>query len=499
MPAATQDTKRLGNASKRLQDTSDGPWTAWSGLSLHARAIRFIETYCIPPKGYGAGQPLRLAEFQKAWLEEVLAPGIDSAAMELPRGNGKSTFLAAVGTWATFDAEEESGAPQVPIVATTVNQAIRSVYGVALAMIGKHPDLAGRAIVYSAIGNQRVWVPFTGGEMFPVSNDPDGLQGLDPSVAVCDELGFMPVESWDSLLLASGKRPRSLVVGIGTPGFDRNNALWHLRNRVREGRAPEGFVFTEYAADEGCDIKDESQWHRANPALAEGYMNIKALRTAVDLSPEGHFRIFRLGQWVDGVESWLGPDGRQLWDVLADPYEFDTDARTWVGIDVGIKRDSTAVVHVQRRPDRRLHAKARLWVPTNDRPVDVTDVMRYLRDLDATFPLEAVSFDPRFFDVPAKMLEDEGLPMVEVPQSVEYMTPAIGSTFEAIKRAELSHDGDDALATHVLNAIPRYNERGFTLAKAKSRGRIDACIALCLAVSLAFHPAESTASDFFTI
>jgi hypothetical protein len=37
----------------------------------------------------------------------------------------------------------------------------------------------------------------------------------------------------------------------------------------------------------------------------------------------------------------------------------------------------------------------------------------------------------------------------------------------------------------VLNAIPRFNEHGFTLSKSKSRGRIDAAIALALAVDRA--------------
>jgi hypothetical protein len=40
---------------------------------------------------------------------------------------------------------------------------------------------------------------------------------------------------------------------------------------------------------------------------------------------------------------------------------------------------------------------------------------------------------------------------------------------------------------HVLNAVPRYNERGFTLQKSKSRGRIDGAIALALACDRAIH------------
>lgn len=474
-----------GNKSKRFEDDSPGPWWEWPETDRAERAIRWIETYCVLPKGHGSGELVRLAPFQKCWLREVHEPGVSSAAMEVPRGNGKSTFLACVALWALFD-PDEGGDPQIPIVATTVNQAVRSVYGVAVSMVQRSPHLLPRALWHTGIGTQKLFVN-TGGEMFPISNDPDGLQGLDPSLAVCDEIGFMPVESWDSLLLASGKRPRSLVVGIGTPGFDKDNALWHLRCRVNEGVALPGFRFTEFAAPVGCAVDDEAAWHVANPALAEGYMNIEALRTAVALSPEGHFRIFRLGQWVDGVESWLGDDGRTVWLNLVDPYKHLPNTPVWVGVDVGLKRDSTAVCVASRRPDGRLHLSWRLWVPTSEEPVDVTDVMHHLRSLDKLYDVQGISFDPRFFDVPAKMLSDEGLPLIEVPQSIERMTPAIGSTFEAIKRAEMSHDGEPIITEQVLNAVARFNDRGFTLTKGKSRGRIDAAIAMALAVDLALR------------
>jgi phage terminase large subunit-like protein len=111
-----------------------------------------------------------------------------------------------------------------------------------------------------------------------------------------------------------------------------------------------------------------------------------------------------------------------------------------------------------------------------------------------------VSFDPRFFDVPAKMLSDEGLAMVEVPQSPEMMTPICGSLMELIKRKQLRHDGDQTLGVHVLNAVPRFNERGFTLQKSKSRGRIDGTIALALAADRALHRAPAQAEpEFFTL
>jgi phage terminase large subunit-like protein len=252
---------------------------------------------------------------------------------------------------------------------------------------------------------------------------------------------------------------------------------------VREGSTLPGFRYTEYAADEGCDIRDEAQWSKANPALDEGYMNPDALRTAVALSPEPHFRIFRLGQWVDHVEGWLGVDGPQLWGRLAEPFEFVDGEPVWLGVDVALKHDSTAIVTVQRRPDGRLHAKARIWLPREDGRLDVTHAMQHIRDECARFNVRGAWYDPRFFDLPAQMLADEGLPMREFPQSLERLSPAVGATYEAIRRGEVTHDGDAAFTDQVLAGVARYNERGFTLAKSKSKDRIDAGVALCIAVS----------------
>lgn len=472
-----------GNAAKRFQSVTTPPWKSWRG-SRHAKAIRFMETYCRPAKGARHGEPLKLARFQKEFLEEILGPGIDASVLTTPRGNGKSTFGGGLATWAAFD-DDSTGSPQVPIVATTVSQAIRSCYGVAVSMIRSEPELLSRSLIFTGIGTARVTVGYNGAEMFPVANEPDGLQGLDFSLAIVDEIGFQPQASWDSLRLASGKREQSLIVGLGTLGLDRDNALWTLRKLVHEGGRLPGFVFREFSAPEDCAIDDRAAWRIANPALKSGFLRQSALETDLGLTPQGHFRLFRLNQEVDGVDAWLGPDGARIWADLADPWTLIPKARTWIGIDIGIKHDSSALVAVQRRPDGVLHAKSWVWVPTNDRPVDVTDVMAKIRELGALYDVRSVSFDPRFFDVPAKMLSDDKVPMLEIPQSVERMTPIIGSLYELIKKGQLRHDGDEIFTRQVLNGVARYNERGFTLQKGKSRGRIDAAIALSLAVDRA--------------
>lgn len=296
--------------------------------------------------------------------------------------------------------------------------------------------------------------------------------------------------------MASGKRPSSLIVGIGTPGLDRDNALWSLRTATLAGQELPGFVFREYSAPEGCDHLDEANWMIANPALAAGYYNANALRTTVGIVPEAHFRIFHLGQWVDGTDAWLGADGRSVWDALKDPYTFVLGADTYVGLDVGLKRDSTALVVGQRRPDGRVHAQAKIWMPKSGEVVDPTDVMQYVRELDRKYNLVEVAYDPRLFEVPALMLQDEGIPMLEFPQSIERMSPAFSLLYEAIHNKDLHHDGDLGFTTQVLNGVTRFNERGFTLTKAKSRGKIDAAYALGMMFSRISQP-KKTKSDLF--
>jgi phage terminase large subunit-like protein len=488
-------TNPAGNASKRVADVSPGPWKAWKRMSRHGRAIKFIQTYCRAPKGKGHGQPMRVAMFQKEWLEESLAPGIDASVLATPRGNGKSSFGGAVSTWATFD-DDDTGSPQVPIVATTIGQAIRSCYGVAVSMVKAEPELLRRALIYTGIATPRIVVPFNGGEMFPIANDTDGLQGLDPSFGVFDEIGFQPMESWAALKMASGKRERSLIAGLGTPGLDRENALFQLRKLVHDGAKLPGFVFHEYAAPEGCAIGDRAAWRIGNPALRAGFLRASALETDLGIMPEALFRIFRLGQWVEGADAWLGADGRAAWEALVSPWDYVEGGPTWIGLDVGLKRDSTAVVAVQRREDGRFHAVCKLWVPTLDEPVDVTNVMQYLRELADRYDVHAISFDPRFFDVPAKMLLDEGLPVVEIPQSLERMTSIIGDLYTVIRSGQMTHDGDDAFTSQILAAVPRFNSAGFTLAKGKSRGRIDASIALSLAVDRALREEQPDVSSY---
>src|SRR5207245_9167267 len=78
-----------------------------------------------------------------------------------------------------------------------------------------------------------------------------------------------------------------------------------------------------------------------------------------------------------------------------------------------------------------------------------------------TFPTRrssdlAFCYDPWGFREAANVLLDEGLAMIEVPQTNERLGPATRAFYDAVLDRRIAHDGDPTLAAHLRNvaAIP---------------------------------------------
>jgi hypothetical protein len=183
-----------------------------------------------------------------------------------------------------------------------------------------------------------------------------------------------------------------------------------------------------------------------------------------------HWLRFNCNRPTRDIDVWLGGDADRIWADLEDPFTFGKRP-IYVGVDIALKQDTSAVVAMQRRPDGKWHALCRIWVPTADRPIDVTDVMQHLRELHAAHGAESIAYDPRFFDVPAKMLTDEGLPMVEVPQSLDHMTPAYVQLYGAIMGGRITHDDDPPSPRRCSTASPATANGGSFSRRARAAAR----------------------------
>lgn len=479
------------NRAKRVDDLLirlAPPWASWRNHSAVARAVRFMETYVVVPQGTGQGQPMRVRGYQRDLLEQVLAN--EATVVSLPRGNGKSGLAVGLALWGLYDGGESA---QVPIVATTVQQAIRTMFSRCQRIVELSPELECRTLVYTGIGATRLFVPQSNSVLMPLPADPAGLQGLDPTLAVIDEVGFVEQALWDAIVLAAGKRDTSHVLGIGTPNVERSGAMWELRQRDRSGAHMPGFSYVEVAADAGCDVDDVAQWKKANPAIAGGLLRLDALHMARATVPEPAFRCFRLGQWVKGYTAWLPPES---WARCCDPWEVPAGSDVFVGVDVGLHRDCSAVVACAPRPDGRLHVSAQVWQPRQGSVVDLADVVEAIRVLDRRYSVRTVRYDPKFLEYQGPALADEGLPMEAFPQSLERMTPVCGFAYEAIAQGRVSHDGARILDDHVGAAVRRPNEHGFTLSKSRAREASDAAIAMVMALHAAGAPARGVPAIF---
>jgi hypothetical protein len=138
-------------------------------------------------------------------------------------------------------------------------------------------------------------------------------------------------------------------------------------------------------------------------------------------------------------------------------------------------RDSVAVVTAHKRPDGRVAVQSRIWTPPKDGKIDHLEVLDHIRDLAGRYTVTEVVYDPRFFEVPARTLEDEAQPR-RIPAVGRADGPGVRTALQMIVAGESSTTDPD-LTAHVTAAAIRPGDRRFTLSKGKSRRKIDACIA----------------------
>jgi phage terminase large subunit-like protein len=298
-----------------------------------------------------------------------------------------------------------------------------------------------------------------------------------------DELHVVTDDTFEAMAARAGKRDRSLLLAISTPPrVGDDGVMRRLVDHGREG-TDSSFYFREFAAPEGCRVDDEAAWALANPAL-DDFLHRDALRaTLPPKMRENAFRRYRLGQWVSLDGAWL-PDG--AWAACADRvFTVPDGAEVVLGFDGSFSGDCTALVAVTVAERPHVHL-VRLWeAPEGSRDwrVPVVEVEDAIRACCRRWRVREVAADPYRWQRSLELLDGEGIPVGEYPQSPARMGPATSRFYSAVVDRLLSHDGSPALARHVANAILKQDSRGARLAKEHkdSKRRIDAAVAAVIA------------------
>lgn len=440
-------------------------------------AARFLRV----PKGADRLRAFRLLPFQREMLDALFDPDVSQLISVIPRGNGKSGLAAAVALHHLFTRDD---APRVLLVAQDQGSANRLFHTVE-SMLMLNGPLRDRAKVYT----DRIVTPFNDGELVALPATPSAIEGSDATLVIADEIGYMPAAVFEAALLSLGKRDDTKLLAIGTPStakFRNISPLWRLREQHRAGGTPAAMRFMEWGADEEADIYKPETWHAANPAseVHGGWLKDKAIEAQLPpLTRETEFRRARLGQWVQ-ASSDVAFDEKK-WAKCARPgISIPEGSRVVVGVDGSYSGDATAVViaSVSKKPHIEVGG---YWEPVEGKEVPILEVENHLRDLANRYKVMELIFDPYRWARTMQMLEDEGLPICQFPQSPRRLTPATVELRAAVNNGLLTHSDDPRMNEHAFRCVLEESRQGIKLSKPSKAERIDLMAALIMAHSRA--------------
>lgn len=474
--------------------------------SLGARSIRWIERFMVHGEGDMLGHPARLREDQKLFLfrwQEFDAAGgwwYDEGYFEAPSGVGKTQELAwvAAEAFAGPTSEAVKAAPNVIVQANSREQAgekkgddvAEGIFG-RIVQVLTHDNCQMRDIV-RVMEDRIVFADGRPGRIRLIPAKGSTTDGGLPTLYIGDEVQDWIGQAYDAYVRNSKsttKTRMSRVLTGSTPGAYVGQACvgWDLHARGERADDPR-FLYRKLAAPKDLDVKDVAALRAAlvdcNPGIDARRLE-RLLRRAGQI-PLADYKRFHLGLWVEAdKESWLA-DHPGAWERCARPaIDIPAGADVTVGVDVGLNRDSMSVVWCWRDGDMRV-VRAKIWEPEPNRSVDIRQARVFIaNELAGLYRIIHVAYDPRQFAESVVELEDAGVPMLEIPQVVERLSPADSHLFDLILKEHVAHDGDHDFGQQVNAAVRRPTERGWYLSKSRTLRHMDACRALSLAVGAA--------------
>lgn len=408
--------------------------------------------------------------------------------------------------------------PNIPIAAASFEQADLLFSAVATMCGGRDQkdEMSPLVGFFEVYDTEIKFADNRPGKIFRVAAVAGTNEGGLPTLFVCDELhewgetGSRKARVKTVIGKSTRKRrtPRGCgrQISLSTAGFDKDHSLlgelYKLGQKVlRNPALSPRFLVDWRESPEGLKYENREDRIKAVRAASAAADVLWSVEDRVDAwgkpdMPAHEWIRYYGNRWVDVAEdSWL-KDHPGAWAKCEGDW-ITSDANPWcLAVDMALKHDSVAVDRIEKLPDGRVAVTSKIWRAVNGR-IDHVEVWDYIKREARGTGFRGVVYDPRFFELPARMLEDEGILAVEFPQSPERMVPACGLTFQLIVGQQIVQDGDPDFAAHVNGAAKRPGERGFSLTKGKSKGHIDGAIAMCMGVSVLHEAPVSKPSPGF--
>jgi phage terminase large subunit-like protein len=494
-------------------------------------AVRFFEQLLRHPKGPQAGQPFRLQPWQREIVTQLFGTldprtGLRQyrrAYVEVPRGNGKSTWAAGLALYLLL-ADNEPGA-EIFSAAADREQA-RLVFDTAKAMVEDAPELRKRVKTY----RHSLVVEATRSVYRVLSAEAYSKHGLNPHGVIFDELHAQANrELYDVLNTALGKRAQPLMVMITTAGYDRESICWQQHEYARQVQAgiicDPTYLARIYAAPPAADWGDPAVWAAANPNWGVSVQpEFIAQEYAVAQATPAYQNTFRrlyLNQWTQQESRWLDMGA---WDKCATPLPDLTGRACYGGLDLASTTDIAALVLAfPAEPNEPLWLLAHFWIPeesmvererrdrapyatwvrqglvtaTPGNVIDYAFIRQSINALAGLYQVQEIAIDPWNATQLAVQLGEDGLTVVEMRQGFASMTGPSKELLRLVLAGKLAHGGNPVLRWMADNTAARQDPAGNVKPdKAKSTGRIDGIVASVMALARATLAQGDTGSMY---
>ncbi len=512
-----------GIKGRELYQPEPQPWEA-EGLSRVDRVISFLESLPVTA-GLLAGTTMKLLPFQKDFLRKVYRTDrkgrriVRQAVLSIPRKGGKSSLAAGLLLCHLLGPEAEQ---RGQLYSAALDQSQASlVLAEMIAIIEATPWMLERVNIKRQVKEIH---DLQNGSLFKALSAKVGSKmGLSASFVVYDEYGQSASrELYDALYTSMGARKEPLMLTISTQAANDSMPLSKLIDygkKVESGEIKDKtFAMTLLAAPDDADIYDPKVWRACNPALGKflSLDDFKAQAEMVRNSPslEPAFRNLRLNMRCSQQAAFV-PE--RLWKACSGfvPDE-DLVGPCYGGLDLSGSLDLTAFavwwpvcgavrvwcwlpeVGLQERQHED-GAPYVEWAKTGDllttsgKTIDRRAVAKTVADVCQKYRVAAVAYDRyRFKELERVLADDLGIDATAdlhcVPwgQGFRDMAPAVDAFEAALAGEKIRHGGQGVLTMCAANAVVAMDPAGNRkLEKAKSRGRIDALQALCMACGLA--------------
>ena len=173
-------------------------------------------------QGRLAGQALQVLPWQSRFIRGAFAPGVQSSALSVARGNGKTALLSGIAA-ATLDGPLAVPRGETVIAASSFEQA-RIPFEHVVAFMGDKLEDKRRWKVWDTAQQARVEDRVTGARVRCIGSDPRRAHGLAPVLVLADEPAQWPESTGErmvaALRTAAGKQQHSRFVALGTRPAD---------------------------------------------------------------------------------------------------------------------------------------------------------------------------------------------------------------------------------------------------------------------------------------